>query len=187
MQNFPQICLRAFIVATGTLAGASAYAHVADQFLCKLRFQGQSASDSLVIEQNYLVPRASFNYGRVPGYNPHVTQSEIPVKLELADNSFSYTFIYRQALNIGAVGVPMDAAQWVCSSAAVRIGDQEFKQECMDADVRPNPFKDSSSRWEEAPMFRDVVKWPEGALLSSVFETPRGTLSFVCKFVETFY
>jgi hypothetical protein len=187
MQSLLQLSVRSLAVACVTLAATSAFASVADQFLCKLSFEGQSESDSFAIEQNYLVPRERFDYGHVRGYNPHVTQSEIPVNIELGNNSFSYKFVFRYALNIGAVGVPMDASQWVCSTAVAKIGEQEFKQECMDAELRPNPFKDPSKRWEDAPVFRDVVKWPEGAVLSSAFETPQGNLSFVCKFLETFY
>lgn len=164
-----------------------AFAATADLFDCTLRFNATDQSKSFVIEQSHLVPRQSFDYGHIRGYNPRVTQSEIPVRLELFGNEYSAKFVYRQALNIGAVGLPTDASQWICDSTRAVIDGQTFEQACGDSDQRTNPFNDPSDRWKDAPIERDTVKWPAQSLLATVLSTPHGSLGFACAFQETFY
>ncbi|MEI8025961.1 MAG: hypothetical protein WCI18_06410 [Pseudomonadota bacterium] len=168
--------MKSFALAFFSLAlSNSAWAGtILDQFTCRLQWQDSATGEVNAITQNITSPRAFFNYPAIRGHNVLAFQGEIPVTLELGTTRINARFIYRHALDIGAMGLATDAAQWQCSAIEMRRDDESAQKTCVDEQIKKNPFEDPTGRWEPTTFHGVQADWLKTAVLKTDLTTPWG-------------
>ena len=107
------------------------------------------------------------------------------MSIELGTTRISARFIYRHALDIGAIGLPMDAAQWQCSEIEMARDGEATQKACVDEQVMKNPFEDPTGRWVPTTFSGQQADWLKSAVLKTDLSTPwGGAASMECTHID---